>query len=98
MNSIIESLMGMDTLTDEIIASDMLIAAKTGIKMYAFAITEAATPEVRDTMHRQLQDAIAIHGEITQYMVSKGLYHPYNAGEQIQLDMQVAGTAATLPS
>ena len=98
MNSIIEKLMGMDTLTDQVIASDMLIAAKEGIRMYAFALTEAATPAVRDTLHAHLQDAIALHGELTQYMINNRFYHPYNAGEQIQLDVQTASTAANLPS
>ncbi len=41
MNSVIEKLMGVDVLTDQVIASDLLISAKSGVKDYAFALKTA---------------------------------------------------------
>lgn len=40
MNTIIEHLMGMNTMTDQVIAMDMLVTAKSGVRNYAMAITE----------------------------------------------------------
>ena len=34
-------------LTDQVIANDMLIAAKSGVKTYASAVVESATPAVK---------------------------------------------------
>ncbi|BCJ87564.1 spore coat protein [Effusibacillus dendaii] len=93
MNTIIENLIGMNTLTDQVIATDLLIAAKTGVRNCAAAVTEAATPEVRSVLRNQLKEAIELHEEITQFMMSRGWYHPYNPNEQIQLDLTNAETA-----
>jgi similar to spore coat protein len=87
MNSIIESLTGMNTMTDQIIATDLLIAAKTGVRNYAIAVTDVATPEVRAALLNQLRESINMHEEITNYMMDKGWYRPYNAREQIRLDV-----------
>lgn len=96
MNPIIENLTGMNTLTDQVIATDLLIAAKSGVRNYAIAITEAATPEVRAVLHNQLHESIEMHEEITSYMMSNGWYHPYDTDEQIQLDLKTASTALNL--
>jgi similar to spore coat protein len=93
MNTIVENLTGMDKLTDQVLASDFLISAKTGVKSYAIALTESSTPEVRETLQHQLQEAITLHGKITDYMINKGWYHPYNPMEQINLDMKYSNTA-----
>ncbi|KIN43362.1 hypothetical protein B4071_2613 [Bacillus subtilis] len=42
MNPIIEYLTGMNVLTDQIIAMDLLIAAKNGVRNYAMAATEGS--------------------------------------------------------
>ncbi|WP_027409673.1 spore coat protein [Anoxybacteroides tepidamans] len=81
------------TLNDQIIATDLLIGAKNGIKNYAMAITEAATPEVRNTLKQHLNDAIQFHEQISQYMINKGYYHPTNVQEQLRVDLQAAQQA-----
>lgn len=86
----------MNTLTDQVIASDLLIAAKTGVRNYAFAVTETATPEVRSVLRSQLREAIDMHEEITNYMMDRGWYHPFDANEQIKLDLQKGQTALNL--
>lgn len=54
------------------------------------AIAEATTPEVRNTLKQHLNDAIAFHEQISQYMINKGYYHPTNVQEQLRVDMQTA--------
>lgn len=93
MNSLLESIMGMDVMTDQVIATDLLISAKAGVINYSIAVTEATTPEVRSVLRHQLKEAIELHGEVSQYMISKGWYHPFDANEQIQLDLKTGKTA-----
>lgn len=88
MNSIIEYLTGMDAMSDQVIATDLLISAKTGVRNYSIALTETATPEVRMILRNQLRETIGMLEEITAYMIGNGWYHPYNAREQIQLDLK----------
>lgn len=96
MNTVVENLTGMNTLTDQVIATDFLISAKSGIKNCAIALTETASPEVRTILRNQLNDAIATHEKVVNYMMKKGWYHPYNVGEQMRLDMENAKTALNL--
>lgn len=96
MNSIIESLTGMNVLTDQVIATDFLISAKSGVRNFAFALTEATTPRVREVLHKRLNEAIELHAEITNLMIDRGWYHPNNASEQIAHDMQTGQTAVDL--
>jgi similar to spore coat protein len=97
MNTIIESLTGMDTLTDQIIASDFLISAKSGVRNYAMAVTEAGTPEIKAALSRQLEEAIDTHERIMAYMMDRGWYYPRNIREQIRLDRQNIQTALNAP-
>lgn len=96
MNSLIESLTGMNKMSDQVIATDLLISAKTAIRNYAVAITETASPDIKAALRQQLGDAIATHETITNYMVKKGYYHPYDPQEQFTVDMQVTETALNL--
>ena len=45
MNPILEHMTGLHTLTDDVIAMDLLINAKSGVRNYAMAVTECATPK-----------------------------------------------------
>lgn len=98
MNPIVEHMTGLNTLTDEVIAMDLLINAKSGVRNYAMAVTECATPEVREILMKQLGEAIDSHQKISDYMVQHGLYHPYHVQEQIQLDLRNIQTAMNIPS
>ncbi|CAG7651074.1 spore coat protein [Paenibacillus allorhizosphaerae] len=97
MNTILERLTGMHTLTDQVIAMDCLIAAKSGVRNYAMAVTEAVTPEIKTILTKQLEEAIDMHEKITMYMMERGLYHPWNVNEQLQLDLQNINTALNAP-
>ncbi|NRD76262.1 spore coat protein [Bacillus sp. BRMEA1] len=96
MNSLIQNLMGMGGMTDQVIATDFLISAKAGVRNYAAAITETTTLELKAALREQLNDAIATHEKITNYMMAKGYYHPHNLSEQLQLDLSVSETALNL--
>lgn len=93
---IIEKITGMDKMSDMVIANDFLISAKTGVRNLAMALTETATPEVRVILRRQLNDAIATHEAISNYMMKKGYYHPNNPLEQFKVDLAASDTALKL--
>ena len=96
MNQIIQKLMGMAPLTNQVIATDTLLAAKTAIRNYALAITETATPEVRETLVKHLDDAIMFHKKISTYMIDNGFYHPLNTSKQLEIDLNIAEKALSL--
>ena len=93
---IVENLTGMNVLTDKVIATDFLTAAKTGIRNYALALSETASPNVRTVLKKQLDQAITTHEQITNLMINRGWYRAYGINEQIRLDMQNADTALNL--
>ncbi|MDH4619183.1 spore coat protein [Brevibacillus sp. AY1] len=97
MTGFFQDLMGMGGMTDQVVAMDFLIAAKTGVRNYAMALTETGTPEIKATLTKQLEEAIDLHEKISTYMIERGWYHPWNVNEQIQLDQQNIQTALDLP-
>lgn len=98
MNTIIEHLMGMSTLTDQIITMDMLATAKSGVRNYAMAITEVEDPEIKATLAQQLDDAIDSHERIVTFAMARGWYQPWDVKEQLELDIQNIQTALKLAS
>lgn len=96
MNSLVEKLIGMDKLTDQVIATDFLISIKSSIQNYAVAITETLSPQLRATLVRQLNDLLDTHETISNHMMCKGYYHAYDMREQYKVDMQVTDTALGL--
>lgn len=89
---------GMPNLTDATIALDFLIAAKNGVRNCAIAITEAANSEVRAALRSQLEDALNLHEEISDLMIKKGWFYPYDINEQFKLDTKSAQTALQIAS
>lgn len=96
MAGMMQNMAGMGNMTEQVIATDFLLAAKAGIKNYAAALSETATPEVRQTLRKQLDAAIETHEKITNYMIKQGYYNAYNPKEQIRMDMQAAETVMGL--
>lgn len=97
MNTLIEYLTGMNAMSDQAVATDFLISAKSGIRNYAVALTETASPDMKAVLRQHLQEAIDTHEQITNYMIQKGYYHPYQVQEQLNLDLQTAQTALNIP-
>ncbi|MCM3160836.1 spore coat protein [Metabacillus litoralis] len=98
MNTIIESITGMKALTDQVVAMDLLISAKSGVRNYAMALTESGTPEIKHTLTRHLEEALDMHERISNYMMEKGWYHAFDTNEQIQLNLKNMETAMKLPT
>lgn len=97
MIPVIERLLGVEVITDQVIAMDMLVAAKSAIHNYAVAATESGTPEVKRVLIKHLHEAIDQHAKLTTYMMARGLYLPYEMPEQIQFDRTTIETALNLP-
>lgn len=88
--------MGMGGMTDKVIATDFLISTKAGIRNLAFAITETATPELHSALREELRKTVETHEAISNYMIAKGIYHPNDLQEQLQVDLQITETALNL--
>ncbi|WP_052098139.1 spore coat protein [Paenibacillus stellifer] len=85
----------MPEMADATFATDFLSRAKQGVRNIAFALTETASPEVRELLKKMLTQAIALHQEITALMIEKKWFHPYELGEQYKLD-QLSANNITL--
>ncbi|HEX2946974.1 MAG TPA: spore coat protein [Clostridia bacterium] len=96
MPGIIQNLVGMGDITEQVIATDFLIAVKAGVRNYAMAISEAITPEVKDVLRRHLDAAIETHEKVTDYMIRKGYYHTYDFSEQLRVDFKAADTVLNM--
>jgi len=78
--------LNMPETADMTFAMDFLMQAKEGVRSMAVALTEAATPELRTFFRTQLFQGIALHQEITELMLRKKWFHPYDLKEQYKLD------------
>lgn len=84
---------GMPALVDSTIAMDFLIGVKSGIRDCAFALTEIEDAEARATVRRLLNEAIDLHAELSNLMMTKGWLHPYDVNTQFKLDKISAKTS-----
>lgn len=93
MNALLERLMGVHSLTDQIITMDLLNTAKSGVRNYAMALTESGTPEIKQALSQQLEDAIAFHERVSAYAIDRGWYLPWDIQTQVGLELQNIETA-----
>jgi spore coat protein F len=77
-------------------AADLLALFKTAVRNYAVAITETATPVLRNVFIKQQQAAIHLHGRIFYYMYERGLYPSYNLDQLLMNDVKNAQKAITM--
>lgn len=87
---------GMPDLADSAIAMDFLMTVKTGVRTYAMTLTESESPELRNTLRSQMEKAIALHGELSDLMMKKGWFYPYELKQQIHIDVKAAETAVQI--
>ncbi|SEB39938.1 spore coat protein [Paenibacillus sp. GP183] len=78
--------LNMPEMADMTFAMDFLIRAKEGVRNMAIALTETASPDARALLKNQLHQGLALHQEITELMIRKKWFHPYEVSEQYQLD------------
>lgn len=96
MNSIIKKLAGMENMSNQVLATDLLISTKSCVKNYAIALTETTLPEIRSVLRRHLNDAIAQQDSLIDYMVKNEYYFPYDIDEQINADLNAIDTSLNL--
>lgn len=87
---------GMPKLVDASMSLGFLLNSKSVVRNLAIALTEAATPEVRFVLEKQLEEAINTHEEISNLMVKKGWIHPANLDRQFQMDLEASETAVQI--
>lgn len=86
----------MPELADMTFAMDFLIRAKEGVRNTAVALTETVSPDARALLRNQLRQAITLHQEITELMIRKKWFHPYELKEQYKLDMLSANNTVKI--
>lgn len=79
---------GVNQLTDQVIASDLLISANTGVTIVARAITAASTPDIRIMLSRQLEQATAFQEQIGAYIADRGWVKAGDMKAQLELDVK----------
>ncbi|WP_258535742.1 spore coat protein [Bacillus sp. 03113] len=78
-------------------SGDLLGLTKTAVRNYAIAITETATPQLRNVLVQQLNKAIQSHADIYNYMYKRGYYPSYNLTKLLENDIKVAQIAISIP-
>ncbi|WP_078551789.1 spore coat protein [Bacillus alkalicellulosilyticus] len=87
---------GMPEQADSSLALDLLLTAKTAVRNYAVALTEATSPDARRIIQKQLDIAIDYHIEVSDLMVKKKWFHPFNMDEQKLIDLKASQTAVDI--
>lgn len=77
-------------------AGQLLGFAKTAVRTYAIAITETATPKLRETLQRQLNAAIQLHAKVFYFMLENGYYPSYDLPKLLANDVANANKALSL--
>ncbi|RIW37390.1 spore coat protein [Bacillus salacetis] len=98
MNFILENLTGLKAMTDQVVVTDLLISAKSGVRNYAMAVTETGSPEIKEVLMKHLEEALDMHEQVSNYMVERGWYHAFDTDEQLNLSLQNIDTALKLPT
>lgn len=77
-------------------AGHLLGFAKTAVRNYAIAITETATPKLRETFQKHLNNAIKLHGDVFYFMYERGYYPSYQLDKLLATDVKNAKTALSI--
>lgn len=77
-------------------SGQLLGFAKTAVRNYAIAITETATPQLRNTFQKHLNNGICFHAKVFQFMLERGLYPAYNLEQLLAGDVKNAMGALAL--
>lgn len=77
-------------------AGDLLMLAKTSVRNLAAAITETATPALRQILSKQLMAAVQWHGKVFYYMYKRGLYPAYHLDQLLAGDVKHATKALNM--
>lgn len=86
--SFMDKLKATGKMRDELIATELLVSAKATVRTYAVAITETASPQVREILKKQLNEAIDNHAKIANYMIKNDMYYAYDVDKQLKHDKE----------
>ena len=84
----VENAEGMPEMADSALALEFLMSIKTGVRNAATALSETATPDLREAFRVQLEAGLALHEEVSNFMIKKGWLHPYNLQDQYKIDLK----------
>ncbi|MBD3110179.1 spore coat protein [Bacillus sp. AGMB 02131] len=88
---------GEERNNDPFYAGNILGMSKTAVRNYAAAITETATPELRNVFKNHLNNAVDWHANVFNYIYKKGLYPAYDLKQLLQNDVNNATKALQMP-
>lgn len=74
-------------------SGSLLGFSKAAVRNYAGAITETATPQLRETFKRHLFKAIELHGKVFYFMFYNGYYPAYDLEQLLANDVKMAKNA-----
>ncbi|KAA0547203.1 spore coat protein [Bacillus sp. BGMRC 2118] len=77
-------------------SGDLLAFTKSGVRNYAVAITETASPQLRVILTKQLNVMTKLHEQIFMYMYKKGLYPAYDLRTLLEQDVTLAHKALSM--
>jgi spore coat protein F len=78
---------------DTFYAAELLSCSKVLVKNYAAAITETATPSLKDTFVNHLNKAIKLHTKVFNYMHQHGMYPAYHLDQLLEKDVTLVKKA-----
>ena len=84
----VENAEGMPEMADSALALEFLLSIKTGVRNTATALSETVTPDLREAFRIQLEAGLALHEEVSSFMMKKGWLHPYNLEDQYKMDLK----------
>ncbi len=70
--------------------------AKTSVRSYSIGITETASPQLREVLKKQLNNAIQLHGKVFYFLLERGLYPSYDLSKLLNNDISMANKAISL--
>lgn len=71
-------------------AAHLLGFTKTAVRNYAIAVTETATPQLREIFQKHLNHFIMLHGKVFRFMHEQGLYPAYQLDQLLANDKKQA--------
>ncbi|PPA70803.1 spore coat protein [Jeotgalibacillus proteolyticus] len=74
-------------------ARELLLQTKNSVKSYGTAITEIATPGLREVFRKHLNRSIDSHEKIFIYLYEKGLYPTHDFSAILQNDLKISDRA-----
>lgn len=66
------------------------------VRSYAIAVTETATPSLREVLTKQLVAGIQLHANVFYFMLQRGYYPSYNLDQLLANDVQNAQKALSM--